>query len=85
VIRSKYSIEDQWTTPVKEDEPLKGAEEVKDGADAEYNPLIPNANSEELPALMIPKRRSCCMRLICLVCCCNTRDIGTLANVRMTE
>jgi hypothetical protein len=25
------------------------------------------------------------MRIICLMCCCNTRDIGVLANTKMSE
>ena len=60
-----------------------GAEGLKTDADLEEKPLMGGQTPEV--KLMIPKRRNCCMRLICLVCCCNTRDIGVLANTKMSE
>ena len=28
-------------------------------------------------ALMLGKRRGCCERILCLICCCDTSDIGS--------
>jgi len=86
VTRSKYSkdVVDEWTTPSKEAVPEK-IPGLDLGAEMEDKPLMGGQNPEDFPKLMIPKRRNCCMRVICLVCCCNTRDIGVLANTKMTE
>jgi hypothetical protein len=30
---------------------------------------------------MLPKKRGCCKRIICIICCCDTSEIGTLSHI----
>lgn len=42
---------------------------------------------KDKPADGVPraKVRNCCMRMICLLCCCDTTDIGSAANLNTLE
>ena len=69
-VKSKYDKSvDEWASPTKLASPPKnlGIQETK-GDSADEHIGVP----EDFPKLLLAKRRNCCMRIICLVCCCKT-------------